>query len=357
MTALGSPVGCAAGKFRYDKMEEERDNVDIRELEDLIKDSGNSSAGVPDVVAEEVKYDFSDERDEYRIGNNDVLNIFVMDHPEMSSQRVNLGEISGTSVRKDGQIHLPVIGALEAQGLTVTEFETRLRERAATFVVNPQVSVEVLQYASQKFYVLGNVRTPGTFPVDGDTTLLEALTLAGGVAPEGNLETATVVREGKLLPINLADLIKRGDVSRNVYMRSGDLIYVPDSRRMKVYVLGEVLTPSVVPIADARITLAEALAAAGGPTPARARRELAVIRGGYAKPVVYRIDLENALLVDDRILLKPGDRVIVAPTGLSTASRYMQQLLPFLLGAQAAGIAAQGATNIAAQAAAASAAN
>ena len=80
-----------------------------------------------------------------------------------------------------------------------------------------------------------------------------------------------------------------------------------------------------------------------------------VIRGGFAKPVVYRIDLDRALVVDDQILLRPGDRVVIAPTGLATASRYMEQVLPFLMGAQALGLAAQGGINVANTAAAAAA--
>ena len=346
--ALAVSTACAAGKFRYDKLDERRDDVELRELEDLVAD------GHREIAADQVEYDFSQERDEYMLGRNDVLNIYVMDHPEMSSQRIDLGEISGTTIRKDGYVYMPVLGRVEAAGLTVTEFETRVREHATQFVVNPQVAVEILEHASQKFFVLGNVRRPGTFPVDGDTTLLEALALAGGADEVGSLDEATVVRAGALLPINLGDLVKRGDVSRNVYMRGGDLVYVPDGSQQKVYVLGEVQQPRVVTIEHGRMTLAEALAAAGGPTPARARRELAVIRGGYAKPIVYRIDLEEALIIDDRVVLRPGDRIVVAPTGLSTASRYMQQVLPFLLGVQAAGLAAQGATNVAAQAAAAS---
>jgi polysaccharide export outer membrane protein len=349
LLALGGLVGCAAGNFRYDRLDQSRDDVELRELEDLVADGGR------EIAAGRVEYDFTRERDEYKLGRNDVLNIYVMDHPEMSSQRVDLGEISGTTIRKDGFVYLPVMGRVEAAGLTITQFEATVRDRAAQFVVNPQVAVEILDHASQKFFVLGNVRTPGTFPVDGDTTLLEALALAGGADDRGNLDEATVVRAGELLPINLGDLVKRGDVSRNVYMRAGDLVYVPDGSQQKVYVLGEVQQPRVVPIEHGRMTLAEAIAAAGGPTPARARREIAIIRGGYAKPIVYRIDLEEALIIDDRVILRPGDRIVVAPTGLSTASRYMQQILPFLMGAQALGLAAQGATNVAAQAAAAAA--
>ncbi len=344
----GQPLsaGCATGTFRYDKLED-GDGVDLRDLDDLVADGSG-----PGVERSNVRYDFDSERDEYRLGSNDVLNIFVMEHPEMSSQRVNLGELSGTTIRKDGHVYLPVIGKLKADGLTLTQFEQALKAAAAKYVVDPQVTVEILSHESQKFHVLGHVRTPGTFAVDGDTTLLEALTMAGGVGEAGSLEGATVVRNGTLLPIDLAALVKGGDVSRNVFMRKGDLVYVPDAASLKVFVLGEVETPTPVPVRDGKISLAEALATAGGPTPARARRELAVLRGGFAEPVVYRINLEDALLVDHQIQLKPGDRVIVAPTGLSTSSRYMQQLLPFLVGAQALGLAAQGGANAATQAAA-----
>ncbi len=216
-------------------------------------------------------FDFANQVDEYRIGKNDILNIYVVDHPEMSSQRVNIGEISGTVVQKDGFVYLPVAGKVQAAGFTVVEFAEHLRTTAASYIVAPEVSVEVLRYASQKFYVLGRVAKPGAFPVDGDTTLLEGLGFAGGTLPDGDLEGAYVLRGGQLLPISLADILLRGDVERNVLMRDRDVVFVPDSADKKVYVLGEVAKPSVVPIQRERITLAEALAAAGGPTIAHSR--------------------------------------------------------------------------------------
>lgn len=346
-------TACATGKFRYDRLDEEKDGVELRDLEELLVDSSAPIAN--DMSVETLDYDFKLNKDEYRLGNNDVLSVFVLGHPELSSQRVNLGEISGTTIRKDGNVHMVIIGELRAAGLTLTEFEAKLQVRAADFIVDPQVSVEILEYGSQKFYVLGEVPRPGAFAVDGDTTLLEGVGLAGGIPPTADLEGATVIRGGKLMPISLADILRRGDVSRNIYLRDGDVVHIPDNVAKKVHVLGEVQRPMSVAIERDSVSLAEALATAGGPSPARARRELAVIRGGYAKPVVYIIDLEKALLFDDSIKLRSGDRVIIAPTGLSTSSRYMEQILPFLRGVQAVGIAAQGASNIATQAAATSA--
>lgn len=348
--AIASGSGCAADQFRFHRMKADKHGIEIRDLDAMIADA--NPAGI---AVEQVVYDFAAEKDEYRLGKNDVLDIFVLNHPELSSHRAELGASAGTTIRKDGHIHLPIVGPIQAEGLTLTEFETSMREAVARFIVDPQISVEILRYESQKFHVLGQVRQPGSFSVDGDTTLLEALTLAGGASELANLETATVVRKGQLLPINLADLLRRGDTSRNVFMRGGDVVFIPDTSDQKVFVLGEVQQPKVVGIQRSGLTLAEALASAGGPTPARARRELAVIRGGFAKPVVYRVELERALLVDDQIRLQPGDRVVVAPHGLSTASRYMQQILPFLLGAQALGLAAQGGAGVAARVTAAGA--
>lgn len=341
---IACALSACSSTYRYDTLDRE-DGVEPKDLEALIADSRASVApgerlGLKKTVLE---LDFTQQVDEYRIGRNDVLNIFVVDHPEMSSQRVNLGEISGTVVQKDGFVYLPVVGKVKAEGYTTVEFTEVLRKAATAFIVAPEVSAEVLQYASQKFYVLGRVEKPGAFPVDGDTTLLEGLGFAGGTLPDADLEGAYVLRNGQLLPISLADILLRGDVQRNVLMRDKDMVFVPDSADKKVYVLGEVQRPSVVPIQRERITLAEALAGAGGPTIAHSRSEISVLRGGNARPVVYTVELRDALLHDDRIALRPGDRVIVAPTGLSTASRYMQQILPFL---QAGGTVASGTESV-----------
>lgn len=346
-------LACATPRYRFDRLKE-ADGVDVRDLEDLIADSKTPGVGLGLHVSR-LDYDFKDERDEYRIGKNDVLSIYVTGHPAMSSQRGQPGEPAGSAgpagpvVAKDGNVYLPMIGALRAEGLTVVDFRSKLHDAVARFVVHPDVVVDVVRFESQKFYVLGQVQRPGALPVDGDTTLLEALSVAGGVTPIGDLESAYVLRGGKLLPINLADMLLRGDVSRNIYMRHGDVVYVPDNVDQKIYVLGDVVRPSVVPIARNRITLAEGIAAAGGPTPAMARRELAILRGGYARPIVYTIDLEMALLHDHEIVLRPGDRVVLAPTGLATSSRYMEQIWPFLRGVQAIGLAASGGAGVAAQ--------
>ena len=97
--ALVSLSGCVSPRYRFDKVAKRADvEVELRDLEDLIADSRRPEDGTsrPEGISREViEYDFANEQDEYLLGPNDSLNIFVVGHPEMSSQRVNLGEISG----------------------------------------------------------------------------------------------------------------------------------------------------------------------------------------------------------------------------------------------------------------------
>lgn len=341
-------TACRSPRYRYAQRPPE--GVELRDLEQLINDGRSKKPELPQVSRalskRMVDYSFENKAKPYRLGPQDILNVFVANHPEMSSQRVEMGQISGSKIQADGNVYLPVLGAIPAAGRTIVEFRQLLMQTAARFISDPQVAVEVLEFRSQKYFILGQVDKPGAYPVDGVVTLLEGLGLAGGALPEANLEAAHVLRKGRLLPINLASIMLRGDVRRNIRLEAGDVVFLPNNSDQKVYVLGEVTNPSVVQITQNRMTLAEALAAAGGPTLARSRRELAILRGGFDRPIIYAINLETALLYDERISLQPGDRVIVAPTGLSTSSRWMELLSPFLGGLQSLGFAVQGTSNI-----------
>jgi len=307
---------------------------DIRQLIDAPASGGDGPLSATALAVERVATELPVQKDEYRIGANDVLNITVLGHEEFSSPRDFNRGIVGTVVKKDGNIWVPILGRVPAAGSTVEEFHEILTRHLAGYLNDPQVSVDILKYESQKFFVLGEVKEPGAFPVDGDTTLLEAIGMAKGVLPDGNLDGAYVVRGDTLLPINLADLLLRGDTRRNVFMRHGDLIFVPSAADQTVYVLGEVREPGAIQIRNSRLSLAHAIAEAGGVLVVEARRSsIKLIRGNWQEPTIYTLDYDTVLESGDRILLRPGDRVVVAPTTLTVMSRYMQQILPFLLGA------------------------
>lgn len=283
---------------------------------------------------ETIATDLPSQEDVYKIGPNDVLNIIVLGHEEFSSARDFNRGIVGTVVKKDGNIYLPILGKVPAAGYSVEEFHEVLRDHLASYLKDPQLTVDILKYESQKFYILGEVKEPGAFPVDGDTTLLEAIGMAKGVLPDGNLDRAYVIRDKGLLPINLGDLLLRGDTSRNIFMKHRDLVYVPSAADQTVYVLGEVKDPGAVKIRQNRLSLAHAIAEAGGIMHTEAKDgAIKLIRGNWQEPTIYTLSYDTILESGDRIMLQPGDRIVVSPTGLTVLSRYMEQILPFLLGA------------------------
>jgi len=267
----------------------------------------------------------------YRIGIGDGLRITGdTDFLKNFGETVG-GEVLPSIVKPDGNLYLPELGAVPASGLTVVELQAELRKRLAKYKENPFASADVVQHRSQKFYVLGAVNNPGVYPVDGTLTLLGSLGRAGGASEQADMEQAYIVRKSKILPISLADMISRGDMSRNITMRDGDLVFVPQRKAAKTYVVGEVKAPGPVPLVHGRLTLAAAVAAAGGLVAESADvNQVRIYRGGWNNPRVFTISAEDVYRYGEAIQLRSGDRIMVAPTSNASNARAAQLVLPYL---------------------------
>jgi polysaccharide export outer membrane protein len=286
-----------------------------------------------DLAVETVATELPPQDSVYRVGPNDVLHVQVPKHPEFGGGLLGLeGRPLGLRVTENGTIDVPLLGEVVVAGRPVREIRAEIQQRLGEYLEKPHVSVEVLEYASQKCYLLGAFEKPGAIPLDGDTTLLEAVAVAGGIKEGGDLEGAYVVRGRTLLPVSLADLLLRGDTSRNLFLRHGDLVYVPPAVRWQVYVLGEVRQPGIVPIPQAYgLTLTAAVAKAGGLDLLHADRdEIRVFRGSWQAPRSFTLSVDDLYRYGEHIRLHPGDRIHVAPRGLASWSRTMQLLIPFI---------------------------
>lgn len=159
---------------------------------------------------------------EYRVGPGDVLHVFVWKEPDFTRD---------VPVRLDGRISYPLLGDLMAAGLTTTELGQKIATRLAGFVDNPTVTVSVSQPSSKRFYVVGQVKTPGAFPFAGRTTLLQALALAGGLMEFANKDRIMVFRgppeAQTVLTVSYKRMESSGDVSQNIALEPGDTILVP----------------------------------------------------------------------------------------------------------------------------------
>jgi polysaccharide export outer membrane protein len=169
---------------------------------------------------------------DYRIGAEDVLQITVWKNDAMTKT---------VPVRPDGKISLPLVNDVTAAGLTALELRDVLTKKMTEFIPQPEVSVIVTEVKSFKVSVLGEVTKPARYDLKSNTTVLDALALAGGFTPFAARSQVVVLRpEGngmKRIPFNypkvvkhqgLIDMLRGGDEGdQNFYLRNGDIIVVP----------------------------------------------------------------------------------------------------------------------------------
>jgi polysaccharide biosynthesis/export protein len=237
---------------------------------------------------------------DYRIGPDDVLVITVWDQKDLDQT---------VQVRPDGKISLPLVGEMDAGGLTVAELSSRLTTLYSRTVKGAQVTVSVKEIRSRPVFFIGGVAKPGPLQLTQDLTLLQALSSVGGPLPTADLESAFVLRAGNRIPINIQDMM-RGNMAQNLKLQPGDTVVLPNAAT--VYVQGEVKTPGQVKFVK-DLTVMTAIAAAGGFTPMASPRRVTVTRGEGSKKETLRVNV-NDIMSDPEskdLLLKPNDIVIV----------------------------------------------
>lgn len=279
----------------------------------------------------------------YRIGPQDVLNVLVWDHPELSNPMGNFQDIQsmGRLVREDGTIFFPYAGVVQVAGKTVEEIRLDLERKLMPFIQSPQVDVRVVGFRSKKVYVTGEVDKPGIVPVtDVPMTIMDAINLAGGFDKErADQRTAYLTRNGERRALDILALYSGSQ--GNLLLQDGDVLYVPNNTQNKVFILGEVEKQQAVLMDQGRLTLADALAGAEGMNLSTAdTRGIYVIRAvpsvtadGSPGPVqanIYQLDLHDAaaLVLADGFQLQPRDLVYVSSSSLVRWNRVIQQILP-----------------------------
>jgi polysaccharide export outer membrane protein len=239
---------------------------------------------------------------DYIVGPQDVIAVRIYGEEKLS------GKIR---IDNDGSFPFEYLGRVKAEGMTTAQIEAYLTKALGDgYLRTPQVSVEVVEYRSQSVFVTGEVRAPNKYSLQGNSTLMDALTLAGSITPNaGNWVQITHARQGVEvlgpsasveydMRVNLRD-IQTGK-AQNIKMRDGDTIFVPKAER--VWVVGQVRNPQGV-IHEEGMTVFEAIAAAGGITEkgSNSRIEIVRIENGQRKSI-------DAKQTD---VLKPGDQVNV----------------------------------------------
>ncbi|MDA3896047.1 MAG: SLBB domain-containing protein [Desulfobacteraceae bacterium] len=235
---------------------------------------------------------------DYILGEGDVLTISVYDQPDLTS----VVRISG-----DGMITLPLIGQIHATGQSVDVLSKKVETHLADgYLIHPQVSIFIEEFRNLKATILGSVRSPGLYELEGQTTLLELISKAGGLIENGSHEAIirrndSSLDEQEVITVNLNELMEQGQLSRNLAIMNGDNIYIP--KKKVFYVTGEVKSPDSYTY-EKGLTVIQALTKAGGFSEKAAPNRIKIIRS---------LDGNEQLLkkvnMDERV--QPNDVIVV----------------------------------------------
>ena len=244
----------------------------------------------------------------YVINSGDIFNISIYGEPELS--------IKEGVVKPDGTLTVAMIGDVKVSGLSVNEAMDKISKKLHHFLQDAIVSLVPVKFKAQSYIILGKVNSPGNYPVQENTTLLDAIADAGGFSiglfqsstiELADLEHAFIRRGLKVLPVDFTELARKGNPLHDIPLEDGDYIYIPSSLNTEVYVLGEVPNPGYFGYQE-RLTLTQLISHAGGYKETANINQVAVIRDYIKNPSVYIIDLEKIIegkSID--FMLKPYD--------------------------------------------------
>ena len=267
----------------------------------------------------------------YRIGPRDVLTLTI--HAGGEKQQV-----TRLTVSAQGTINVPFVGSIKAEGMTVSQLEDLVtKPLAADFFVNPEVNIVISEYHSLQYYISGAIGSPGLYEMKSEATLMELIAKAGGVsAQHGNTayifhqsinhvsskkEDANLLTKKDPVKINLKKLLDKGDMTQNIMLQSGDVVYIPlessqNLAESKIYVEGEVNKPGVYDYQEG-LTALNACIMAGGFGKFAAPNRTRIIRQDGDQQIIIKIDLVDVKKgrIPD-VEIKPGDRIHVPETWL-----------------------------------------
>jgi polysaccharide biosynthesis/export protein len=158
----------------------------------------------------------------YVIGARDVLSVIFWRDKDMSAE---------VSVRPDGMISLPLINEIKAEGLTPDQLRDQVAQRASRYVADPTVSIVVREINSRQVFITGEVNKPGAYSLMMPTSVMQLISLAGGLREFAKAKDIVILRTEKgqqtAIPFNYKDVMNRKKLTQNILLQPGDTVIVP----------------------------------------------------------------------------------------------------------------------------------
>jgi polysaccharide export outer membrane protein len=268
-------------------------------------------------------------RPDYTLGPEDQVLIKVPQVPELNDRPFRVGA--------DGFVELPIVGRMQASGMTVQAFEKALLERLKEFVRDPQVFVTLAQFRGEPVFFVGAFKSPGIYPLGGRRTLVEMLTTVGGLQPNASrriritrrtdygtlpLPNAQEKKDKRIstVDINLDDLSVNINPEEDIALQPYDIVSV--ERAERVYVLGDVGKPTSIELGErSSISIAQALTEAGGFSNGAKDSNIRILRliSGTDRRAEIVINAKRVLQGKDRDFpLLPNDVLYIPSAPLSS---------------------------------------
>ena len=263
---------------------------------------------------------------EYRLGPGDKFAFIVRGRPEISREEI--------VVSPDGEVALPRAGVVNVAGRSLKNVTQELQNTLKQHYEDPEVTLVMKVFANNRVFVLGRVANPGAVPFNGRGSLLEALSLAGGLPVDTGksfLSRCMIVRGSEMVVwVDLRDLLENGNMALNAKLQNGDVIFIPQSEDQLAYVMGQVVQPGVHVLRSSQ-TVLDAVMSRGGPSREADVSKVILARQVQGRGIIEQIDLRDILTKGDmrkNYTLKDGDIVYVGESGASRVNYYITRLLP-----------------------------
>jgi polysaccharide export outer membrane protein len=285
-----------------------------------------TSIGSPAVAVETVAVDslpVGDEDPIYRLGPGDRIRINVFGEPDLDAVEV---QVAGS-----GDVQLPILGRVELTDLSLNDVQDLLEELYGEHFIEPWVVVQLVESMSRPVYLLGAFNKAGVIQMERPTSLIQALSAGEGLSESAYIRGARLIRDGQIAAVDIQGLLNRGRMDQNVWLRAEDTVFVPGIQDLRIYVLGAVSHPGAKPVTNGPLTLAQAMADAGGPL--RAQSNLKRVRVIRARSSVagelYVIDYSRIITGESFDMpLEPGDIVYVPPNRIGSWNDVVKAITP-----------------------------
>jgi polysaccharide export outer membrane protein len=172
---------------------------------------------------------------EYTLRPGDQLSIVVTQQEDISTSVANGGTATPYQIRPDGRVSVPFVGEIDANGMTVSQFTDTLRTGLSRYIVDPDVSVNIIKLGGVRVYVFGEVNKPGVYELTKSHRVIDAIGAASGFNWDTAKKKIFLIHQDnpeKAIPINLNHILKTGDMTENYELREGDILYLTKNSRI-----------------------------------------------------------------------------------------------------------------------------